>query len=108
MKRVMLRDRGQYKAREVVLTIAENPPPGVGISVPDMRKRNRIIDELERQKDTPWVDLEDADHDYLVALTNAFQFATAKPDLLRVLDEILNARTPEESPSLKVVEGDAG
>lgn len=107
MKRVMLRDRGMMKAREVVTTILEQPTPGQGVTYADMRKRMRLQDILERAKNQNYVDLEDADHAALVALLNAFQFGIAKRELTLILDDVVEAKAPEDTLQLKLLD-DAG
>lgn len=105
MKRVVLRDRGQFKAREVVTTIAESPSPGTGVTYGEMHQRERILDAIDRHKSDGYIDLEDADHAKLKSLMEAFPFATAKRELRLILDDIAQAKSPEETMSLKVVEG---
>lgn len=104
MKRVIMRDRGTFKAREVVTAIVETPPPNAGISYADMRKRDRILDALDKCKGEHYVDLEDSDHDVLNSLLNAFAFGTAKRELRLILDDIANAKSPADTPTLSVVE----
>jgi hypothetical protein len=38
--------------------------------------------------------LEDADYVLLVELTNAFPFAVAPPDLVRIIDDVVDAKAP--------------
>jgi hypothetical protein len=105
MKRVVMRDRGAFKAREVIVTILEQPSPGAGISFADMRKRDRVLDQVERQKGQGYVDFEDADYDLLVGLLNNFQFGVAKRELRQILDDIAGAKAPDDTVELKVVDG---
>jgi hypothetical protein len=108
MKRILLRDRGTFKAREVIIAVLETPPSGQGITYADMRKRDRIFDALESAKGQSYFDLEDADHAILKAILDTFQWATGKRELKAVLDDIAEAKSPEETRVLKVVEGEAG
>jgi hypothetical protein len=100
MKRVLLRDRGQLKAREVVTTMLEQPPPGGGITYSEMRKRSRLLDNVE--KSDGYVDFEDADYEVLRKILDTFPFGTAKRELRLILDDIANARSPEETVDLKI------
>lgn len=104
MKRVVLRDRGAFKAREVLTTIVEQPPPNAGISYAEMRKRDRILDALDKCKEQSFVDIEDNDYEVLKGLLNAFQFGTAKRELRLILDDIANAKSPEDTPMLKLID----
>lgn len=105
MKRILLHDRGTFKAREVISAMVEMPTPGTGVTYAEMRKRSRLLDALERAKSEPFLDLEDADFEELKRLLDAFQFATAKRELRLILDDIANAKAPEDTMQLKVVEG---
>jgi len=104
MKRIMLRDRGTFKARDVITTMLEMPPQNTGVTYAEIRKRDRVLDTLDRFKDERYVDLEDADYDVLNGILQTFPFATAKRELRQILDDIANAKAPEETPQLKVVE----
>jgi hypothetical protein len=104
MKRVLLRDRGPFRAREVITTILEQPSPGAGVSYADMRKRDRVLDALARFRDQPYADFEDSDYDVLKGLMENFQFGVAKRDLRLILDDIANAKSPEEMLALKLVD----
>jgi len=107
MKRIPFRDRGTFKAREVITAMVENPPPMQGITYADMRKRDRILDVLDKQKGERFLDLEDSDYATLRAILETFQFATAKRELRLILDDIANAVAPEDTPQLKLVEDGA-
>jgi hypothetical protein len=95
MKRVLLRDRGTFKAREVITAMLELPLPNQGITYAEMRRRDRVLDVLEASKGD-YMDLEDNDYNVLKAILDQFQFATNKRELRRVLDDIANAKAPEE------------
>jgi len=103
MKRVLLRDRGPlFKAREVITTMIEMPPPGQGLSYQEIRKRDRLLNVLEKSNED-YFDLEDSDYEVLKKILDAFQFATAKRELRLILDDIANAKAPEETTTLKAV-----
>lgn len=105
MKRVLLRDRGTFRARDVITTLVEQPSGnGAGVTYADMRKRDRILDTLEASKGEPYFDIEDADYETLKTLMENFQFGTAKRELRQILDDIAHARSPEDTPQLKLVE----
>jgi len=104
MKRVLLRDRGPFKARDVLTGMLESPGPMGGISYADMRKRDRLLDAIDRAKGNH-IDLEDADYDVLMAVLNQAQFITAKRELRLILDDFAQAKAPEET--LRVIEGEA-
>jgi hypothetical protein len=36
----------------------------------------------------------DADHEFLMKLISEFQFSVARPELLRIIDDVLNAKEP--------------
>lgn len=99
MRRIPLNSYGQFKTREVIVSILEMPSGNQGINYAEMRKRTRILDALEISK-SPYFDIEDADYEHLVKLMNDFQFAVAKRELARVLDDIEHAKPP---PHLKEV-----
>src|SRR5215475_922326 len=103
MKRILLRDRGPlFKAREVITTMIEMPPPNQGISYQEIRKRDRLLDALEKSGGE-FFDLEDSDYEVLRKILDTFQFATAKRELRLILDDIANAKAPEETVVLKAV-----
>lgn len=101
MKRVYLHNQGPFKAVEVITSVLELPSQNQGINYKEMQKRVRVLDVIEAAKSEPFVDLEDADHEHLVQLLHAFQFATARPELLQILNQITNARAPD---ALRVVD----
>ena len=96
MKRVPLRDRGQFRAREVLTAMLEQPLPGAGLTYADMRKRSRLLDAIEASKGS-YVDFEEADYEILKGILEAFPFATAKRELRQILDDIANAKAPEDT-----------
>lgn len=66
-----------------------------GILVDEVRQRVRILDALNAQDENgPGLLLEDADHDLLKRLINQFPFGMANADLLRIIDDVLDAKAP--------------
>ena len=110
MKRIPLRDRQPFRAREVIIGMLEAPGGSAqGITYQEMRKRDRILDIVERAPPGDhYIDLEDADYAVLLGVLNGAAFGTAKRELRKILDEIANARSPEETPSLKMVADGGG
>src|SRR5262245_19575292 len=100
MKRVLLRTLGkppqEYSTRKVIETLLEQPPPGTGVSYGEMRRRDRLFDALDKA-DKRYVDLEDADHALLKGLLEAFPFGICKRELRSILDDIAEAKSPEET-----------
>jgi hypothetical protein len=96
MKSIPLRDETPFETREVIKAVASQPSPGQGINAMEMRQRCRLIDALE-VAGGEYLMLEDADHALLVRLINAFQFGTAHPKLLAVIDDVLHARIPDDA-----------
>lgn len=103
MKRVLLRDRGMFKARDVLIGMIENPPPNQGLGYQEMRKRDRLIGIIERHKES-YVDFEDADHEVLMSVLNSSSFITGKRELKLILDDIADAKAPEDTVQLKLVD----
>lgn len=93
MKRIPMRDEQPFATLEVLKAVASQPTPGQGIVADEMRRRCRILDVLENAQPNEVI-LEDADHALLVRLINAFQFGTAHPKLLVVIDDVLQAKEP--------------
>lgn len=94
MKLIALHDRDPFKIRDVIRAVASQPNPGRGIDVAEMRQRCRLLDALEKAQGDSLA-LEDADHALLVRLINAFQFATAHPQLLAIVDDVVEAKIPQ-------------
>jgi hypothetical protein len=90
MKFIPLRDGTKFKTRAVIEAVAGGPAPQ---DVAEMRKRCRILEALEKATTTEML-IEDADHAHLVKLVTAFQFGMAHPELLSIIDEIIEAKEP--------------
>ena len=87
MKSIKLIDGDKFNTRAVVDAVAGGRAPQ---KVDEMRRRCRILDALE--KADGFLALEDADHAHLCKLVNEFEFGVAHPELLSVVDGILDAR----------------
>lgn len=96
MKLVPLYDLpGGIKSLAVIRQVLEIAPAQRGVNVSDMRARCRVLDVLDAVGlDATQLVLEDADHGTLVRATNDFHFAIATPNLLKVLDGVLEAKGP--------------
>lgn len=95
-----------FLTADVILVVAENPPsPSGGITPGQMRRRERILDALEKAKTAgdDGVVLEDADHTHLAELVENFQsFSTAKPALLHIIDAIVKGQDVPSKPDSNV------
>lgn len=94
MKLIPIRDDAPFKTLDVLQAVVSQPTPGQGINADEMRRRCRLLDALEKA-DTDALLLEDADHELLVRLINDFQFGTAHPKLLAVIDAVVQSKEPE-------------
>jgi hypothetical protein len=95
MKFIPYRDRGTMKTTDVLtLVIAQGQHQQGGVRADEMRQRVRILDALERDKDAPGLQLEDAEHGMLQRLINDFPFSIAHRDLLQIIDDVNEAKPP--------------
>lgn len=95
MKRVPLNEYGDLNARTVIATMLEEASGPQGITYGEMRKRDRVLTKLQASANG-YFDLEDADYDVLRRIVDIFQFRFSRRELLAVLDDIVNARAPDE------------
>lgn len=86
MKTISLADHGDFKAKEILIQIMSVPAKDETINYSEMSKRVRVIEALEKAKNS--VDLEDADYNYLVEAIKKFPFAFAKPELFKILSQV--------------------
>ena len=93
MKRIALTGDEGTSVKNVIKAVMETPPPGGGITPAEMRKRIRVLDALDEADEADELTLEDADWSYLNKATQAFQFAKADGNLLKSIDEIIEAET---------------
>jgi hypothetical protein len=103
MKRIPLNNRGQFKAYDVLLAMIEQPLPNQGLNYAEIKKRQRLLDALDKHKAESFVDLEDGDHDHLIQILEQFPFGTAKRDLKLILDDIALAKEPDKTTQLRAV-----
>jgi hypothetical protein len=91
MKLIPLRDGATFNSRAILAQVA-----GVStqraLSVEEIRRRVRILDALDASADH--LLLEDADHAALTEALAGFPFAVAHRELLQIIDDVLDARTP--------------
>lgn len=94
MKVLEIRREGAFKTLETLKQVL-NVSPQKALSVDEIRKRCRVLDVFDKvgEKDHE-IELEDLDHLTLRAAVEAFPWTQATPDLLRVIDDVLNAKTP--------------
>lgn len=80
---------------EVIKTIIKQPPPSEGADIEELHKRNRVwVSFLEAEaNDADELRLEDADYDNLKAWTKKMKFGVFDPDLMTVLDAIIEAKS---------------
>jgi hypothetical protein len=96
MKAIALRETPGLKTSEIIKTVLERPAQGVNVG--ELRARCRVLDALDRvPPDATRINLEDADHDTLVRAVNTFVFGLASKELLAIVDDILEAKAPQES-----------
>lgn len=89
MKRVPLRTLGEFKAHEIFTNAIQTAPEGM--KIPEMRLRERVFKALEKASDADTVTLEDADHQTLVKALEAQPWAIYHPNLMAILDDVINA-----------------
>lgn len=89
MKRIeLLKKDGDFDERELLREVARRPAdPRVGIDIEEMRRAMRVLDALDKATDST-LDLEDADHGYLVEKLKRFRFAFADQKILDLVERI--------------------
>ena len=93
MKNIPLRSEAPFKSRDVIRTVVSQPSPSQGINADEMRRRCRLLNALDKANNDQLM-IEDADHALLSQLISQFQFATAHPALLAIIDDVTNAVQP--------------
>ena len=91
IKLIEIEDFG--KSRDLIKTMLETPQQQ-GLMLKDIRTRCSLIDKLEATSGDEWM-LEDAEWDMLRGIVEAFRFAKADRQLLKILDLILHPQIPE-------------
>lgn len=96
MKSFTITDRGQFNAKEVILTVIKAPlggPKGGGTTVDEMRADIRLLDLIEKAEGE--VLIEDSDWSRLCNKLTAFPFAFSDGDLLAICESVLDAKAPQ-------------
>jgi len=96
VKAIPLRESPGMKTVEIIKAVLERPAQGVNVG--ELRARCRVLDALDKvpQAATEML-LEDADHDTLKRAVNTFVFGLASKELLAVVDDILEAKSPPDA-----------
>ena len=95
MKNIRLLEPQDYLHTKVLIKTVLETGGANGLQVSDIRKRCKLLDELESASGDLW-SLEDADYEYLKTLVTDFRFTKAENRLLEIIDSVLN---PVESTS---------
>ncbi|MER9330224.1 hypothetical protein [Mesorhizobium sp. M0488] len=97
MKVFTVKDRGQFKGRDLLNEIIKQPIGGSGrgaVTVEQMRLDIRLMDKLDATKGQT-VELEDADWNHLAAKIREFPFAFSSREVVEFCDDILKAEEPK-------------
>jgi hypothetical protein len=78
-----------------VLTVS----PKKGLDIDEIRRRCRIMNMLDEVGEGDSLTLRLEDHEILKAALESFQFSMATPELLQVIDDVLNAADAEKVPA---------
>jgi hypothetical protein len=85
------------KTLDILRGVVSHPTPGQGgINAADMRSRCRILDILDKA-DGDSLLMEDADHAVMSRLMSSYQFNIAHPLLLQIIDDVVEAKEPEQA-----------
>lgn len=97
MKLIALRNDDPFPTRKIMEAVVSQGGAH-GIKLDEQRRRCRILDALEKvPAEAESLTLEDADHALLSKLLADFPFGLAHPKLLRVIDEMIDAKEPPAS-----------
>lgn len=95
MKIIPLREpEGQFKSR-AVFEMVLNQSPQRPLTLADMRMRGKVLDKLDAERGGSLM-LEDAEHEALKAAASTFPWAIFHRDLMRVLEDLEQAKAPPE------------
>lgn len=98
MKLIPLRAEGEIRTVDVIRTVLEEPGREP-IDIRALRARGSVLDLLDRvPAGADNLALGDADYATLVACVNGFGFGTGKRALLRIVDDIIEAKEPAAAP----------
>ena len=95
MKLVKLIDGEKYKSLKVLRDVAEVNPKGG--TVETMRKRCKLLDKIDAAKAQDRADsmlLEDSEWEELKTALNDYPWGPNDPELLAVIDGVLDAKAP--------------
>lgn len=91
MQTIALVEVGKFKVADLIRTVTSTDQRGMTFA--DMRKRNRILDALDKSTDE--LTLEDAEYSMLKDIIQVFPFAIATKDLETA---ILHVVEPKPAP----------
>lgn len=103
MKLVPLRQLPSGGTADLIKMVCETAQQGADVG--QMRARIRVLDAVERNGDPVALALEDADHATLVGAVNAYRFVRMNQELLRLVDDILDAEAPPAPAAAAASEG---
>ena len=93
MKYIKLHSFNDTKAADVYTMAVKFSQQG-GVSIDEMRKRVRVLDAIENNKDPVALLLEDADHATLAEALKVVPWSVSTKELLMIIDAALNAGAP--------------
>lgn len=95
---------------EVIKMIIKQPTPGEGADIEELHKRNRVwvsFLEVEADKNAQELRLEDGDYENLKAWTRRMKFGVFDPDLMTILDAIIDAKQAPKKEAKPAKDTDA-
>ncbi len=95
MKLVPLRT-GVFNSCTIFLEILGKSTTALAID--ELRKRVRVIEQVEKSVGSDKLILEDADHQCLKDALSSAPFTVAHKELLQIIDDVRDARDPPEVP----------
>jgi hypothetical protein len=90
MKAIPIRSEGDVTTVAIVRGVVEAAPNGINVA--QMRSRIRILDALDKASEA--ILLEDADHAVLAEAVNGALWTKADRNVMRIIDDILEAGAP--------------
>jgi len=94
MKYVKLRVYSDVKSTDIFTMAVKFSPPNQGVSIEEMRRRVRVLDAFEANKDPVGITLEDADHETLVQALKSVPWTVSSKEVLTIVDDALDAKAP--------------
>jgi hypothetical protein len=85
---IMTNDAGGTTYADLCMVCVNRMPDG-GFTVDDMRKRFRVIDQLD--KADGHIEVEDADYALLKTLVNGFRWPAMSAEIVEFVDDVNNA-----------------